>query len=166
MTISKDQICRHITHHQSSGDGASGDCPSQASESDAVGGNPNILKHDGVSSKRKQVRKRRSRAKPKGDLVPSSLERQDCMEAHDAVVAPIHHVPPCILGWIHPMMRAEDDLQNAIMVTVTIISDWALVLASRSLSCWPRDWRLKRALWCCDTSECQIISFSSLPELW
>ena len=81
-----------------------------------------------VRPKRKRVRKRRSRARPSGVPAPSSSDRPGCMAATAASVTPVHHVPPCILGWSHQMTRAEDDLQYAVMVTV--ISDRSSVRVS------------------------------------
>jgi hypothetical protein len=109
---------RRITHQPSFGVNASGDSPSQASGNEAAGCISSALLPVGVHPKRKRVRKRRSRAKPSGAPPPSSSDRPVCMATTAALVTPVHHVPPCILGWSHQMTRAEDDLQYVVMVTV------------------------------------------------
>jgi hypothetical protein len=129
-TKSSRQMWKRITHRPSSGVDASGDSPSHASGKEAAGciSSAPLPVGVGVRPKRKRVRKRRSRANPSGAPPPYSSDRPVCMAATAALVAPVHHVPPCILGWSHHMTRADDDLQYAVMVTA--ISDRSSVRVS------------------------------------
>jgi hypothetical protein len=97
--------------------------PVPAAATGVVALNPNAVLGQGVASERRcrRPRKRRASARGQRDLLLEHVWRTDSDQDSQPPASRVHASIPCCLDWTNQMTRAEDDLANAVVVSV--ISD-------------------------------------------